>query len=100
VVGPHPETQDAPLQEPTRIGPTVHAVALTLAEQDAQQRARDLVTFADGINEIYPELARRSRLVANDLLELAQALTAERQARLAIQVDRDRLLKHHFPGAA
>lgn len=102
MVGPHTAAQEAPPAEgePTRIGPVVHAVALTLAEQHAAQRARELVTFADGVGEIYPELARRSRLVANDLLEIVDALTAERHARLTMQLDRDRLLKQRFPGAA
>lgn len=75
-------------------------ISLTRSETLAADRARELVVFADGVAELYPELARKSRLTANDLLEILPMLAAERTARLAIQAARDRLMKQRFPGAA
>jgi hypothetical protein len=54
-------------------------------------RARDLLTFADGLEEAgLPEIARRSRMVARDVLELAEELTAERSARRSSQENYER----------
>jgi hypothetical protein len=45
-----------------------------------------LIEFADGIEEAgYPELARRSRMSARDVLELAEQVREERSARVALQ---------------
>jgi hypothetical protein len=57
--------------------------------------ARDLILFADGVQEGaggFPELARRARVAARDVLELAEQLDAERSARVAMQKARDEAL--------
>lgn len=60
---------------------------------DREQRARELITFVGGIEEAgFGQLARRSRVVARDALELLEELQVERTARQKIQADRDRLL--------
>ena len=57
---------------------------------DAREHAYDLILFADGVEEAgYPDLARRSRIVSRELLEIANDLDAERSARVAIQKARD-----------
>jgi hypothetical protein len=57
-----------------------------------EQSARDLIAFADGLEEgglrVY---AQRSRAVARNLLQCAADLRAERSARAAIQAERDRI---------
>jgi hypothetical protein len=48
----------------------------------AVARARDLIEFTAGLEEAgLVETARRSRMTARDVLELADALAAERSAR-------------------
>jgi hypothetical protein len=52
----------------------------------ADQRARELITFADAVEDMgLEELARRSRLVASDLLEALNELDAERSASRALR---------------
>jgi hypothetical protein len=59
----------------------------------AVARARDLIEFANGLDEAgLSETARRSRVVARDLLELVDELRAERSARRAAQTNYDRAL--------
>jgi hypothetical protein len=59
---------------------------------DTEQRARDLIVFADGVEEAGLRVyAQRARVVADDLLRIAADLRAERSARLSIQQERDRL---------
>jgi hypothetical protein len=56
----------------------------------AKERARELIVFCDGLDEAgLHELARRSRVVARDLLEALTELEGERSARRAIQEQRD-----------
>jgi hypothetical protein len=54
---------------------------------DPRQRARELIAFCDGFDEggLYPEFTRRARMVARDMLELADQVDAERSARRAAQ---------------
>jgi hypothetical protein len=53
---------------------------------DPKRRALDLISFADGFQDAgHPELARRSRIVARDVLELDGLLAAERSVRVALQ---------------
>jgi len=56
----------------------------------AERDARDLIVFADGLEEgglrVY---AQRARSVARDLLQCAGELRAERSARVAIQKQRN-----------
>jgi hypothetical protein len=59
----------------------------------AVTRARELIVFANGLEDAgHAETARRSRMVARDLLEACDELAAERSARVAIQAARDRCL--------
>jgi site-specific recombinase len=59
-----------------------------------EQRARDLIVFADAFEDAgHPQLARRSRVVAADLLRIVGELRDEQSARRAIQADRDRALQ-------
>ncbi len=58
------------------------------------EEARDLLTFADGYEDAgHPELARRSRVVARELLRALQALADERSTREAVQRQRDSALE-------
>lgn len=84
-------SESRPLERPTTITtPSTKPPRAASAELDAC----DLITFADGIEEAgFVELARRSRVVARDVLRLAADLDAERSARVAIQEQRDRLLE-------
>lgn len=79
---------------------TTRRVTLTAQERLAAERARELVVFCDGISDLAPDLARRSRIVASDIADLITMLKSERSARVSIQEARDRLTKLHFPGAA
>ena len=67
-----------------------------------EQDARDLIAFADGLEEGgFRDYAQRSRVVARDLLTCASELRAERSARVAIQKQRDafeRLATKYAPG--
>jgi len=57
---------------------------------DARQRARDALAAGDVLEEIgLPEFGGRLRVLARDVLELAEQLEAERSARRTIQADRD-----------
>ena len=57
-----------------------------------EQRARDLLTFCDGLDEGgLPLDARKARAVARDALELAEQLAAARSMNDALQGERDRL---------
>jgi hypothetical protein len=59
---------------------------------DPAQRARDLITFADGLEEGgFPDYASRARATARDALELAEQLEAARSMNDALHADRDRL---------
>lgn len=59
---------------------------------EAEQRARDLISFADGCEEAgLTVYAQRARVVAGDLLQVAEDLRAERSVRVSIQAERDRL---------
>jgi hypothetical protein len=59
----------------------------------AADRARALIAFTDGLEEAgLGETARRSRVVACDVLELVEALAAERSARKAAQENYQRCL--------
>lgn len=52
----------------------------------AGQRARDLIVFADGLEEAgLITYAQRARMVARDALELLDELAGERSARRSIQ---------------
>ena len=65
-----------------------------------EEDARELIAFADGLEEGgFRDYARRSRVVARELLQCAADVRAERSARAAIQAQRDKLLKERFPGA-
>jgi hypothetical protein len=61
-------------------------------EQQAAKDAAQLIAFADGVEEVMPGLARKSRCAARDVLWLLDALASERSARQAIQAARDALL--------
>jgi hypothetical protein len=52
-----------------------------------RQRALELIVFCDGLDDAgqFPDLARRARAVARDLLETLDMLEAERSARRAMQ---------------
>jgi hypothetical protein len=57
---------------------------------DLERDARELVVFADGIEENgFRRLAQRSRCAADDILQLVTELRAERSVRMAIQEQRD-----------
>jgi hypothetical protein len=78
--------------------------ALDRAERElvqAEQRARELIVFCDGLEEagqlVY---AQRGRVVADDLLRISEQLRRERSARASIQIARDGLLTQLAPGAA
>lgn len=59
-----------------------------------EARARALIEFADGMEEVgLASAARRSRVVARDALDLAEHLATERAARQTIQAERDRCVK-------
>lgn len=76
--------------------PDVPTAILTQGEQETVGRARDLLAFADGFGAAgggNAELARLTRVAARDVLELVEALTGERRARIAAQADRDRCLE-------
>lgn len=61
---------------------------------DARHRANRLLVFADGFEDAgHPELASRSRVVARDVLRLAEELEAERSTRQAMQSQRDEALE-------
>lgn len=56
----------------------------------ARKRAQEFLHFSDGFEDAgHPELARRSRVTARDVIDLAGQLEAERSARVAIQRARD-----------
>jgi hypothetical protein len=61
-------------------------VSGTVGLAGARARARELLVFCDGFDEGggYPELTRRARLVAGDLVEALDELAAERSARVAL----------------
>lgn len=65
--------------------------------QRCEERARNLIVFADGCEAFGGDAARvyaqRARDVAGDLLRLADQLRGERSARGSIQAHRDRLLE-------
>jgi hypothetical protein len=62
-------------------------------ETDAERRARDLIVFADGLDDVgLHRLAGRCRVVADDCLRLCVQVAFERAARLKIQADRERCL--------
>lgn len=66
----------------------------------AEQRARELIVFADGLEEGgLVDYARRARMVARDALDAIAELDAERSARRALQAERDRLRAMLWPGA-
>jgi hypothetical protein len=68
-------------------------VTLTRAEQEAQERARELLTATELIEGrgAAAKMAPKARMLARDVLEFANRLEQERSARQAIQADRDRL---------
>lgn len=55
-------------------------------------RARDLWAWADGYEDTNAGHASRCRLVARDVLDLAEALEAEQGARVAMQENYQRCL--------
>jgi hypothetical protein len=56
----------------------------------AEQRARELILFADGLEEGgLVAYAQRARVVARDLLQVAGELRAERSVRGSIQEQRN-----------
>lgn len=58
-----------------------------------ERRATELIAFTDGLDDAgMHESARRSRLVARDVLELTEALRAERSGREAAQASYQRCL--------
>ena len=63
---------------------------------EARERARALISFADGLADSgvkgLVETASRSRMVARDVLELADLVDAERSARVAAQANYARCL--------
>jgi hypothetical protein len=61
---------------------------------EAVERARQLVEFSHGLADGgHPETARRCRVVARELIEIAAELELERSHRMAMQAARDRLLE-------
>lgn len=63
-------------------------------EEQAADQARELLVFADGIEDAgHPDLARRSRNVARETLWLVETVANERSARKAIQQARDGMLQ-------
>lgn len=61
---------------------------------DAEQRARELVTFCDGMEDCgFETFARRGRVVADDLLRALERLRSEHAARVKIQEDHERALQ-------
>ncbi len=67
--------------------------ARTTREQQAATAARELIVFADGLEQGgWGDYARRARLVARDALWALDELAAERSARQAVQQARDRLM--------
>ncbi len=59
---------------------------------DPEQRARAFIEFCDGLEEAgLVDYARRGRLLARDVLELAGMLEAERSARRQFQERAERL---------
>lgn len=59
-----------------------------------RDRAQALLVFCDGVEDAgHPELARRSRVVARDVLRLADELDRERSARRTVQAQRDECLQ-------
>lgn len=75
---------------------------LTPDETIALERAKELRGFAAGFEDAggHPELLRRARLLATDVVDLTTTLKAERGARQSIQGNRDQLMRDRFPGAA
>ena len=62
-------------------------------ETQARTAARELIVFADGLEQGgWGDYARRARNVARDALWALDELEAERSARQAVQQARDRLL--------
>ena len=58
-----------------------------------RERAAALVAFAEGLDQAgLTELARRARLAAGDVVELADEVESERSARLAMQTNYARCL--------
>lgn len=57
-----------------------------------RQRARELWVWADGYEDTNAEHARRCRLVARDVDELANAYDAEHDGRVAMQNNYERAL--------
>jgi hypothetical protein len=52
----------------------------------AEARARELIVWCDALTDVgLDETARLSRVVARDVLDLVEALAAERSARKAFQ---------------
>jgi hypothetical protein len=80
-------------QTDSRVTPTPTG-GMTMLDLDAAvARARDMLEFADGVEDAgHADTARRSRAVARDLLELADELRAERSARRAMQTNYERAL--------
>ncbi len=59
---------------------------------DAEQRARDLIVFCDGLDHAgFRDFSQRARMVARDLLKATHDLRMERSVRVSIQAERDRL---------
>lgn len=71
----------------------MYGVATKTREEQAARDAAELLTFSDGVEEVMPGLARRSRVAARDVLWLVGLVEAERSARQAIQEQRDGLLE-------
>jgi hypothetical protein len=71
------------LAAPTLVGGT----SMKPAELEAGRRARELLVFVDGIADAggCPDLRRRTRVGAQDTLDLLGALEAERSLRVALQ---------------
>jgi hypothetical protein len=94
--------QDRPLERPA--ANHRHPVSTVPPSARVERDARELIAFADGLDECgFNEIGRRSRVVARDALRLAEELKAERSTRQAIQEDRDRclqLLANHAGEAA
>jgi hypothetical protein len=62
-------------------------------EAEVEQRARDLIVFAESLDDVgLHRLAGRCRVVAGDCLRLCVQVAFERTARVKIQADRDRCL--------
>ena len=61
---------------------------------DAEQRAREFVTFCDGMEACgFETFARRGRVVADDLLRALERLRSEHAARVKIREDHERALQ-------